>query len=189
MKLAGLGIIIVSACFWQGGSHLTSGQAMSIPWSGMGAVLVPCLLSYDGWNTVSFVAGEIRNPQKTFPLALAVGLGVVTLVYLAFNIATLHVLPVDTIASSERVGSTLAEMTLGKFGAGLVTFTILISVAGSLNSALMTPPRLYFAQARDGLFFRSFGLRPSGASDSPERPSCCRAFWARSLPWSEPSGT
>jgi APA family basic amino acid/polyamine antiporter len=156
MKLAGLAIITVSAFLWRGSTNHAAPPTADV-WHGIGLALVPCLLSYDGWSTVSYVTGEIRNPQKTFPRALALGLGVVVLTYVLFNVAILRVLPIDVISGSERVGATLAQKTLGSVGASLVTLTILFSVAGSLNAALMTPPRLYFAQARDGLLFRALG--------------------------------
>jgi APA family basic amino acid/polyamine antiporter len=157
MKLAGLGIIILSAFLWRGEAAWVTAQAAPKIWGGLALALVPCLLSYDGWNTVSFVAGEVRDPQRTFPRALAIGIGLVSLTYVLFNVAALRVMPIAVLSSTTRVGAELAEQTLGWVGADLVTFTILFSVAGSLNAALMTPARLYFAQARDGLLFRALG--------------------------------
>ena len=79
------------------------------------------------------------------------------LLYLSANIAYFHVLPLSRIAASERVAATVAEQTMGRIGASLVTLTILISAAGGANGVILTSPRLYFAQARDGLFFQKLG--------------------------------
>ena len=77
-------------------------------------------------------------------------------IYLLANLAYLHVLPIADIAASEHVGATLAERVLGASGGGVVSLIILMSIIGSLNGCFLTSPRIYFAQAKDGLFFRKF---------------------------------
>jgi APA family basic amino acid/polyamine antiporter len=114
------------------------------------------LLAYDGWVQVSFVAGEIRNPRRNVLLALALGELAVVAIYLLANLAYLHVLPIADIAASEHVGATLAERVLGPRGGGVVSLIILMSIIGALNGCFLTSPRIYFAQAKDGLFFRKF---------------------------------
>jgi APA family basic amino acid/polyamine antiporter len=158
MKLIGLVTLILSAVFSPLPSQLTThGATAGFSWTHLGVAVIACLLSYDGWNLVSCIAGEIKDPQRTFPRALALGLGVIMAVYVAFNLAVLRIIPVNTVAAASRVGADLASITLGGIGATLVALTILVSIMGSLNGGLITAPRLYFAQARDGLLFSSLG--------------------------------
>jgi len=160
-KVAGLIVIIGSAFLWTGKSGLASAalpQASSPgTWlSSFGVALIACVLAYDGWVQLSFVAGEIRNPQRNILLSLAVGSGICVAIYVLANIAYMHVLSIGEIATSERVAASVALQTLGSRGAGVVSLVILISIIGTLNGCFLTSPRVYFAQARDGLFFRKF---------------------------------
>jgi APA family basic amino acid/polyamine antiporter len=121
-----------------------------------GIALIACLLAYDGWVQLSFVAGEIRNPQRNMLFALAFGSIACIAIYLLANMAYLHVLPIPEIAGSDHVGATVAERALGAGGGRLVSLIILVSIIGTLNGCFLTSPRIYFAQARDGLFFQRF---------------------------------
>jgi APA family basic amino acid/polyamine antiporter len=118
--------------------------------------MLACMLSYDGWVALSFVAGEVRNPKRNLTLAVALGLGIVISIYVLVNVAYLRVLTVPEIAGSDRVGALMAQRALGPLGASLVAFTVLASIAGSANGWTMTAPRIFFAQAQDGLFFQRF---------------------------------
>jgi basic amino acid/polyamine antiporter, APA family len=118
--------------------------------------LIACVLAYDGWVQVSFVAGEIRDPQRNVLLSLAIGLVACVAIYVLANVAYLHVLQIPEIAASDHVGAAAAERTLGPLGGKVVSVVILISIIGTLNGCFLTIPRIYFAQARDGLFFRKF---------------------------------
>jgi APA family basic amino acid/polyamine antiporter len=102
------------------------------------------------------VAGEVRNPKRNLPLALAIGIALVMAVYVLTNLAYLRVLTIPEIAASDRVGAAAAGRALGPLGASLVALTVLMSITGSANGWTMTSPRLYFAQARDGLFPSAF---------------------------------
>lgn len=155
LKLAGLAILI-------GGAFVSRAHAAAVPAGGgfslghFGVAMISGVMAFDGWVALSFVAGEVRNPKRNLPLALALGLATVMAVYVLANVAYLRVLTVPEIAASERVGALAAERAIGPAGASLVALTILFSIAGAANGWLMTVPRLYFAQARDGLFLRSF---------------------------------
>lgn len=155
MKLAGLLILIVSAflatphapvAYSPGGFSVTL----------FGTAMIGCVVSYDGWVALSFVAGEVRNPKRNLTLAVVIGLSIITLVYVLANAAYLRVLTVPEIAASDRVGALTAERAMGPLGAMFLTVTILLSIIGSANGWAMTAPRIFFAQARDGLFFRRF---------------------------------
>jgi basic amino acid/polyamine antiporter, APA family len=157
-KVAGLLVIICSAFLWSGKAVSTAPAMTGVfSLSSFGIALIASLLAYDGWVQLSFVAGEVRNPQRNMLLALALGSIVCIAIYVLANIAYLRVLTVSEIAASDHVGATLAERVLGSRGGILVSLTILISIIGTLNGCFLTSPRVYFAQARDGLFFRKFG--------------------------------
>jgi APA family basic amino acid/polyamine antiporter len=155
-KLLGISALIVAG-FTHSGPPVTSAPVYMFRWSDFGVALVACFMTYDGWACVSSVAGEIRAPQRTILRAMAAGVALCIAVYLLANAAYLHVLGITGLASADRPGAALAEHALGPAGATLVAVVILISIAGGLNGWVLTQPRVYFAQARDGLFFRKFG--------------------------------
>lgn len=155
-KLIGILIIAGSAfLFGHAPAQVTSAHA-PITLSSFGVALIACLLAYDGWVQMSFVAGEIRDPNRNILLALGFGIAAVIGVYLLANLAYLRVLSIPEIAASTHVGADAAERVLGPVGGTLVSVIILLSIIGSLNGAVMTCPRVYFAQAQDGLFFQRF---------------------------------
>ncbi len=155
-KIAGLTVLVASAFF---AKHVAATPAFGpITAASFGVAMIACLQAYDGWSAVSFVAGEIRNPQKTLLRALVIGMAAAILIYVTVNWAYLRVLTIPEIARADRVGAAAAERTLGRSGAALVSITILLSILGSLNGRLLTQPRVYFAQARDDLFFARFAL-------------------------------
>jgi APA family basic amino acid/polyamine antiporter len=157
-KVTGLLIVMGSALFWTGKAAPASGAFPGrISLSSFGVALIACVLAYDGWVQLTFVAGEIRNPQRNVLLSLAIGSAACIAIYVLANVAYLRVLSIHEIAASPRVAASLAQHTLGSWGAGLVSLTILISIIGTLNGCFLTSPRVYFAQSRDGLFFRKFG--------------------------------
>lgn len=153
-KIAGLLIVIVSACFVSRVAPSAAGRGITI--SAFGIAMIACLQAYDGWSAVSFVAGEVRNPERTLLRALSIGMGIAIAVYVLMNGAYLKVLTIPEIIHADRVGAMAAERTLGQRGATVVAITILLSILGALNGRVLTQPRVYFAQARDGLFFRGF---------------------------------
>ena len=158
LKLGGLAVLIVAA-FLRGGHASAAPAASSTAFSvsGFGVAMIACVLSYDGWVALSFMAGEVKNPKRNLTLAAAIGLSVVIAVYVLANVAYLNVLPVNEIAAADRVGALVAERTMGRAGASFVAIAVLLSIAGAANGWSMAAPRIYFAQARDGLFFRRFG--------------------------------
>src|SRR5579871_171133 len=116
-KLLGLLLIITSAFLWGGhGAAAAPVPATPFSLSNFGVALIGCLMAYDGWVQVSFVAGEIRNPKRNILWALALGCAVVIVVYLLTNLAYLRVLSVPEIAASDHVGASAAERVLGPAG-------------------------------------------------------------------------
>jgi len=135
-----------------------------------GAAMVGSLFSSDAWNSVTFAAAEVKNPARNLPLALVLGTGLVSLLYILANFAYLNVLPYDGVAeganavargirhaTQDRVGTAVAETIFGPSGALLMAAAILISTFGCNNGLILSGARVLYAMARDGLFFRRAG--------------------------------
>lgn len=155
LKITGLAILIGGA-FWHAPHPAAAVPAGGFSFGGFGVAMISGVLCYDGWVALSFVAGEVRHPKRTVPMALALGVAIVMAVYVLANAAYLRVLTIPEIAAASRVGAVAAERSIGTAGATIVSLTILLSIAGGTNGWLMTAPRMFFAQARDGLFLRAF---------------------------------
>ena len=119
-----------------------------------GLALVSVLWAYDGWADVSFVSGEVRDPQRNLPRALLLGTGSVVFIYLMVNAAYLYLLPIGEVARSRLVAADAAELLVGRIGVGIVAVVVMISTFGGLAGSMLTGPRIFFAMADDRLFFR-----------------------------------
>jgi basic amino acid/polyamine antiporter, APA family len=119
-----------------------------------GVALVAAFWAYEGWNTCTFAAGEVERPERNLPLALILGTSVVIVLYLGLTLVYYRVLPVAEVAQSARVAADSAVRILGRSGSLFVTWVIIISTLGSINGSVLAAPRVYYAMARDGLFFR-----------------------------------
>jgi len=119
-----------------------------------GLALVSVLWAYDGFADVSFVSGEVRDPRKNVPRALVLGTAAVVVIYLSANAAYLYLMPLAEVARSPLVAADAALLVVGRVGVGLVAVVVMISTFGTLAGSMMTGPRLFFAMADDGLFFR-----------------------------------
>ncbi len=126
--------------------------------TGFFAALVAALWAYDGWNNVSMVSSEIRNPQRNLPLALIAGSLAVMAIYLLANLAYFYVLPAAGVAASDRVAAEMMRKIWGAGGANAVSVAAMISIFAALNGSILTGARVPFAMARDGLFFKSIGV-------------------------------
>ena len=120
-----------------------------------GAALVPVLFAYGGWQTSSFVAGELRAPERDLPRGLIIGVSGVVLLYVLVNVVCIRVLGMDSLARTTTPASDVMRAALGDRGAMLIAAGIAISTIGFLSQNLLTGPRVYFAMARDGTFFKS----------------------------------
>jgi len=123
-----------------------------------GAAMVPVIFSYGGWQTATFIAGEIKEPRKNLPRGLILGVTAVVLLYLAANVVYVSVLGTEGLAASSAPASDVMRRALGGFGARIIAAGIAISTAGFLSQSMLTAPRVYFAMANDGLFFKSVGM-------------------------------
>jgi APA family basic amino acid/polyamine antiporter len=115
------------------------------------------LQSYDGWGNMVMVAGEIKQPGRNIPRSLVTGIGLVIFIYLAISAAMIYMLPVDRIAGSQLVASDAAAIAFGKWGAGIIAILICLSVLGATQGSVLTPPRMTFAMAGEGNFFKWAG--------------------------------
>ena len=125
--------------------------------STIGAAMVPVLFAYGGWQTSTFLAGEIREPQRNLPRALIIGVMGVVILYLAVNFVYVSALGVSGLANTTTPASDVMRLALGQTGARVIAAGIAISTLGFLSQGMLTAPRVYFAMAEDGLFFRGVG--------------------------------
>ena len=135
-----------------------------------GSALVGSLFSSDAWNNVTFAAAEVQNPRRNLPLALVLGTGLVTVLYVLANLSYLNVLPLEGTAGAatvlergimqatqDRVGTAVAEVIFGGGAGAIMAVAILVSTFGCNNGLILAGARVYWAMARDGLFFRRAG--------------------------------
>ena len=127
------------------------------PLLALAAAMVPVLFAYGGWQTASFVSGELRDPARDLPRGLLFGVVGVVVLYLAVNVVCLVVLGAAGLAATNTPASDVMQRALGPIGARLLAAVIAISTVGFLSQSMLTAPRVYFAMARDGLFFRPVG--------------------------------
>jgi APA family basic amino acid/polyamine antiporter len=129
------------------------GRSFSI--TGFGAAMTPVLFAYGGWQTSSFVAGEMKNPSRDLPRALLIGVIAVIILYMSVTFVCLRTLGADGLAATKTPASAVMRAALGERGATFIAMGIAISTLGFLSQGMLTAPRVYFAMAKDGLFFRS----------------------------------
>jgi APA family basic amino acid/polyamine antiporter len=120
-----------------------------------GAAMVPVMFAFGGWQTANFIAGEIREPEKNLPRGLLIGVVGVVVLYIAVNIVCLRTLGADGLARSLAPASDVMRAALGERGAMIIALGITISTFGFLSQGILTAPRVYYAMAQDGLFFKS----------------------------------
>ena len=157
-KYVALAAIVVLAFTAGHGSaaHFVPAWSGSLNFSVLATALIAIMWTYDGWADLSFMGGEVRDPARTLPLALLIGTGAIVVVYLLLNVAFIYLLPLSVMAASPLVASTAAEQIgiLRGHGGELVAAVVMLSCFGSLNGSMMTGPRIFFAMADRGLFFR-----------------------------------
>jgi APA family basic amino acid/polyamine antiporter len=122
-----------------------------------GAALVPVLFAYGGWQTSGFVMGELKRPERDMPRALLLGVAGVVVLYLGVNVVCLRALGAQGLAASTAPASDVMRLALGERGARLIAVGIAVSTFGFLAQGILTAPRVYYAMARDGVFFERVG--------------------------------
>lgn len=141
----------------------------------VGLAMISTLFAYDGWQFVSFVAGEIRDPRRNVPRSIMLGVLVVIVVYVSASVAYIYVLGQPRIAASERVAADAMSAMIGPIGATLITLAILCSTFGAISANVLAAPRVFFAMGRDGLLF------PQLARIHPRYETPAVAIWALAI--------
>ncbi|GAB4497393.1 MAG: amino acid permease [Saprospiraceae bacterium] len=177
MVIVGLLAIVVSGLLFGGGSfsNFQTPASNYVPrdWTdfelikAMFAALLAAFWAYEGWNTVGFIGGEIKNPNRNLPLALFSGMMIIIGAYVVVNFTYLYVLPIDQLVSVHQAKNQIAAVEVvrhfaGGMGATLISVIIIITTLGCTNATILMPPRVYYAMAKDGLFFpRAAEIHPT----------------------------
>ncbi len=145
----------------------------------IGVAMVGTLFSSDAWNNVTFTAGEVRNPKRNLPLSLALGVGIVSLLYLACNFVYLNVLTLQQIqtAPEDRVATAVVSVMFGPIAVQLMAAAIMVSTFGCVNGLILSGARVYYTMAQDGLFFRKAGDLDKG-THAPVFALAIQCAWA-----------
>jgi basic amino acid/polyamine antiporter, APA family len=157
LKIAAIGGLVVAGLWFAPASPDVAAPSVANAsvLAGVGAAMTPVMFSYGGWQTSSFVAGEMRNPQRDLARGLLLGVAGVLLLYTAVAFVCMHALGPQALAGSKTPASDVMRMALGEKGAAFVAVAVAISALGFLSQGMLTAPRVYFAMAEDGVFFRS----------------------------------
>jgi APA family basic amino acid/polyamine antiporter len=158
LKIGAIAVLVLVG-FWLAPlsvAHAPPASAGSISTlAAVGAAMTPVMFSYGGWQTSSFVAGEMKNPQRDLARGLVLGVAGVILLYCAVAFVSVHALGPAGLAASKTPATDVMRLALGDKGATFIAIGIAISALGFLSQGMLTAPRVYFAMAEDGLFFRS----------------------------------
>ncbi len=161
-KIAAIVMLVVCGLFLIGESKITVQPLLDRPMSmdlltALGAALIPVVFAYGGWQTSNFIAGEVENPVKNLTRGLLIGTSGVIILYLLVNYVCLHALGAEGLSQSKTPASAVMQLALGDTGALLIGLGITISTLGFLSQSILTGPRVYYAMAQDGLFFKKIG--------------------------------
>jgi APA family basic amino acid/polyamine antiporter len=157
VKLGGIAVLVVAAVGVGGGdaarlSPLLAGATTAAPLGAFGLALSPVLFTYLGWNAPVYVASEIRDPARTLPRSLFLGLALCAAAYLALNVVYLYALPLDALRSEPNAGAATAAVLFGDEAGTLMSAFVIVSILGTLNATILVGPRIAYAMALDGLF-------------------------------------
>jgi APA family basic amino acid/polyamine antiporter len=152
-----LAVCVIVLGFVRGNTgNFVSPPAEPLSWnliSRIGIALVAIFWAYKGWEQSSYSAGELKNPERNFPSGLFLSMGLVIFLYILTNLAYLYAFPADVIAKSSRIASDAMDLAT-PMGGTIIAITILFSITGAANSNMLCSPRVFFAMAGDGLFFK-----------------------------------
>ena len=153
LKIMAIAALVVVGLMAPAGPVSTARSVAGI--SGVGAAMTAVMFSYGGWQTSSFVAGEMRNPQRDLARGLLLGVAGVVILYTAVAFVCAHALGPAGLANSKTPASDVMRAVAGTKGATFIAIGIAVSALGFLSQSMLTAPRVYFAMAEDGVFFRS----------------------------------
>lgn len=182
-KLAAIALLIGVGCFVASPANLdlTTSPAIPLPEGGtlrgLAAAMVPVLFAYGGWQTATFVSGEMRDPRRDLPRGLFIGVAGVIVTYLLVVYVCLRVLGPTGLANTTTPASEVMRRGLGPTGAKIIACGIAISTVGFLSQSILTAPRVYYAMARDGVFFKAVG-RLNARTRVPVIAIVLQGIWA-----------
>ncbi len=159
IKIGAIALLVFAGAFLIHGSSASWKPVLDQPLSpsllsSIGAAMVPVLFAYGGWQTACFVAGELKEPRRDLPRALVLGVIGITLLYVSVNFICVRALGVSGLAGTHTPASAVMRAAMGQRGATLIALGIAVSTLGFLSQGVLTAPRVYFAMAEDGVFFR-----------------------------------
>ncbi|MEX2089873.1 MAG: amino acid permease, partial [Bacteroidota bacterium] len=158
LKLIGIAILVTVGLGWGSSSTTDFSAPLGDLPNGLASALtlafVSVMWSYGGWQHATFTAAEAKDPKRTIPLSLIFGALAVAVVYMLANVAYMFLMPIDAIAGSPRVASDAISVILGPVGGTIIALTIFISTFGTTGIYTLTAPRIYYAMANDGVFFK-----------------------------------
>jgi len=161
LKLAAIAMLIIAGATISA-PHAAARAMLDAPMSPdlflrFGAAMTPVMFAYGGWQTASFVSGELARPRRDLPIGLLVGIAGVIAIYVGVTFICVRALGAEGLANTSTPASAVMRLALGERGARLIAAGIAISTLGFLSQSMLTAPRVYYAMAADGLFFRSVG--------------------------------
>jgi APA family basic amino acid/polyamine antiporter len=156
--------------------------AANVGWKGFLLAVGAGLFAFGGWHMVAYNSEETINPRRTIPLALLIGVAVVTFCYIALNAVYMYILPLEAIAATDRIAADAAEALIGPAGGAAMAGLVAFSAYGALNGIILAGPRVYYAMARDGLAFKFMGaIHPKFRT--PYWALLLQAAWSSVLVW------
>ena len=142
--------------------------------------MVAMLWAYEGWNNITFTAGEIKDPQRNLPRSLVLGMSAITLIYVGMNLLYLYAMPIADMIATPRIAEVAAGRLFGPRGPWLMSLAVLISVFGCISATVISGPRVFYAMAKDGLFFRRIAeVHPRHRT--PARAILWQCLWSSAL--------
>ena len=185
LKIGSILLFALTGLFISTGNHIdmslnTTNMSIGSILTGMGIALVAVNWTVGGWEYITFAAGEIKNPKRNLPLALIIGTVTILTLYFLVNIAYLKVLPMDSLIGEIKVGEMTARSLYGPGIGGLFVLVIIVSMFGALNGNILVGSRVYYAMAKDHLFFsKAADVHPK--FHTPGNAIIIQGFWAAAL--------
>ena len=158
LKISALASVVVVCLAGNGGAAAVidpAAPAIASPWVGFGLAVIATMYAYDGWEGLALVAGEVREPSRTLPRATLLGMALILTIYLSMNAGFFHALPFAEMATTPALAATAIGRVIGENAARFVTAFVAFSAASTVFSSLMCNPRIVFALAEEGQFFRA----------------------------------
>lgn len=148
--------------------------------SGFMIALAGAFWAYDGWNNITYIAGEVKKPNRNIPIALGVGTLVVISVYILINLAFIYVMPIEQMAQSKLVAADAANIAMGAIGGAFVAAAVMVSTFGTANGTIMVSARVYFAMSQRKMFFPAIG-KVHEKWHTPSNALMLQAVWSSVL--------